>query len=205
MSSPEPQQSQASRASARRRQRSTRLSVATALLVLSALLVGWAVVDGTAWFQALAAIAAVVLGAAATRITRAELLAERRTAARDRARQAADYRDITERRTAENAAFTADMRRKISDREEAISVLEVALSKAQRLAADQTLKLGAEARRADSAERAVAGLGRALEAAESRASDSAVHIVELEAELDVLKAELASLKSAHAARTTRSA
>lgn len=205
MSSPQPQQSHASRTSARRRQRSTRLTVAAALLLVSALLVGWAVVDGTAWLQGLAGVAAVVLGAAATRITHSELLAERRTAARDRAHQAMEYREITERRSAENAVFAADMRRKIADREEAISVLEVALSKAQRLAADQTLKLGNEARRADGAERAVASLGRALEATEARASDSAVRVVELEAELDVLKADLASLKAAHAARVTRSA
>ena len=205
MSSPQPQQSHAPRTSARRRQRSTRLTVAAALLVLSALLVGWAVVDGTVWLQGVAAVVAVVLGAAATRITHSELLAERRTAARDRAVQAMHYREITAQRTAENDAFAADMRRKILDRQEAISVLEVALSKAQRLAADQTLKLGNEARRADGAERAVAGLGRALEAAESRASEAAVRVVELEAEIDVLKADLASLKSAHAARSTRSA
>lgn len=201
MSSLQPQQSQALRRTARRRQRSTRLTVAVALLVGAALLVGWAILDGTAWVQGLAAVAAVVLGAAATRITHSELLTERRTSARDRARQAVEYREITERRVAENAEFAADMRRKIADREEAISVLEVALSKAQRLAADQTLKLGAEARRADGAERSVAGLGRALESAESRLSDAAVQIVELEAELDVLKSELASLKSTRATRS----
>ena len=173
-----------------------------ALLVGGALLVAWALFDGTAWIQGMAAVAAVVLGAGATRITHAELMTERRTAARDRAHQAIEYRAITERRTAENAAFAADMRRRITDREEAISVLEVTLSKSQHLAAEQTLKLGVEARRADGAERSVAGLGRALEATESRASDAMMQIVELEAELDVLRSDLASMKNA---RVTRSA
>ena len=73
---------------ARRRQRSTRLTVATVLLVLSAALVAGTVASGSWLLLVLAAAGAVVLGAAATRITHAELVQSRREANRDRAEQA---------------------------------------------------------------------------------------------------------------------
>ncbi|UUZ60805.1 hypothetical protein [Nocardioides sp. B-3] len=78
MSSPQPQQSHPSRTSARRRQRSTRLTVAVALLVLSAVLVVGAVVSGSALLITVAAVTGVLPGAAATKITHSELAAARR-------------------------------------------------------------------------------------------------------------------------------
>jgi hypothetical protein len=204
MPSLQPQESQA-RSAARRRQRSTRLTVAVVLLVVATVLVGSALVAGTGWLTSLAAVAALVLGAAATRITHTEVMQARRDAARDRAEQAAEYAALTAERTAENAAFTADMRRKIADREEVIDGLEVALSKAQRHAADQTRKLNAEARRADVAEREVAESARLLDSSEDRAAEAIVLVAELEAELDVLRSELDSWKAAAAARRAESA
>ncbi len=202
MSSPQPHQSQASRSAARRRQRSTRLVVAASLIGLSAAVVIASVISGSALLVTVSAFAAVVLGGAATRITHSELMTARVEAARDRARQAQEYRELTERRTAENAAFAADMRRKIADREEALTALENALAKAQKHAAQQTLKYGNEARRADAAERSVATMARALESAANRNGEALVRIAELEAEIDVLRSELAALR---AARATRSA
>lgn len=217
MPSLQPQQSQASaptaptspaptsRSAARRRQRSTRLTVAVALLAVATLLVGWALVAGIGWLTSLVAVAALVLGAAATRITHTEVMQARRDAARDRAEQAAEYAALTAERTAENARFATDMRRKIADREEAIDGLELALSKAQRLAADQTRKLNAEARRADVAEREVSESARLLDASEERAAEAIVLVAELEAELDVMRAELISWKAAAAAQRAESA
>lgn len=217
MPSLQPQQSQASaptaptspaptsRSAARRRQRSTRLTVAVALLAVATLLVGWALVAGIGWLTSLVAVAALVLGAAATRITHTEVMQARRDAARDRAEQAAEYAALTAERTAENARFATDMRRKIADREEAIDGLELALSKAQRLAADQTRKLNAEARRADVAEREVSESARLLDASEERAAEAIVLVAELEAELDVMRAELISWKAAAAAKRAESA
>lgn len=212
MSTLQPQQSQTSRTAARRRQRSTRLTVAVALLVLAAVLVVGAVVAGSSLLVTLAAVAAVALGAAATRITHAELAAARVEAARDRAAQARDYAALTQRRTAENAAFALDMRRKIAAREEVISGLEVALSTAQRQVADQTLKFNAEARRAELAERtqaeqatSIASLERTLGSSEDRAAEAIVLVSELEAELDVLRAELASWQAAATGKRANSA
>lgn len=219
MPSLQPQQSQASapaaqaptsagpsaRSAARRRQRSTRLTVAVALLTVATLLVGWALVAGIGWLTSAVAVAALVLGAAATRITHTEVMQARRDAARDRAEQAAEYAALTAERTAENAAFAADMRRKIVAREEAIDGLEVALSKAQRHAADQTRKLNGEARRADIAEREASESARLLDSSEQRAAEAIVLVAELEAELDVLRSELVSWKAAAAAKRAESA
>ena len=164
-----------------------------------------ALVSSSAVLTAVAAVVAVLAGAAATRITHSELVQARRDAARDRAVQAQEYRALTERRTAENAAFAADMQHRIAEREDAIEVLERALSSAQKNAAEQTLKRGQEARRADAAERGrdAAELGR--DDAESRAAEAIVQVAELEAELDVVRAELDSLRAAAARRDHKSA
>ena len=179
--------------------------VAVALLAVGAAIVIGALASSSAGFTAVAAVAGVLAGAAATRITHTELVVARREAARDRAVQAQDYRALTERRTAEAAAFAADMRRKITQREEALDVLERALSSAQKNAAEQTLKRGQEARRADAAEqgRAAAEQGRAD--AETRAAEAIVTVAELEAEIDVLRSEVEALHAAAARHGHRSA
>ncbi len=164
-----------------------------------------ALASSSAGLTAVAAVVAVLAGAAATRITHSELMQARRDAARDRAVQAQEYRALTERRTAESAAFAADMRRKINEREEAIDVLERALSNAQKNAAEQTLKRGQEARRADAAERGRDEAERGRDDAEGRAAEAIVIVAELEAELDVLRAELDSLRAAAARRNHKSA
>ncbi len=196
MSSLQPQQSQQSRPAARRRQRSTRLSVAVALLVLSAVLVVAAIASGSFLSTALAAVTGVALGGAATKIAHSELAAARVEAARDRADQAHDYAAITERKTAENMSFAIDMRNKIAAREEVIISLETALSGAQRQVIEQTRKLNIEARRADLAESAQRSLERSLNDSESRAAEAIVLVAELEAEIDVLKSELTSWQAA---------
>ena len=195
MSSPK---SPVSRRAARRRQRSARLVVAVSLLGVAALVVVGAIASASSALVSVAAVVALLAGAAATRITHSELMEARRDAARDRAVQAQDYRLLTERRTAENAAFASDMRRKIADREHAMDVLERALSSAQRNVAEQTLKRGQEARRAD-----VAESGR--DEADTRAAEAIMRVIELEAELDVLRAELDVLRASAARRGHRSA
>jgi uncharacterized membrane-anchored protein YhcB (DUF1043 family) len=190
---------------ARRRQRSTRITVAAALVILAAVAVIGAVLAGSWSLLATAALIGVALGAAAVRITHSELMQARHDAARDRAVQAQEYRALTERRTAESAAFAADMRRKINEREEAIDVLERALSNAQKNAAEQTLKRGQEARRADAAERGRDEAESGRDDAEARAAEAIVVVAELEAEIDVLRAELDSLRAAAARRNHKSA
>jgi chromosome segregation ATPase len=180
---------------ARRRQRSTRLTIAVSLLTIAAVLVIAAFLGDSAWFQALAAFASVVLGAVATRITHTELLQSRRDAARDRAEQAQAYRALTEERTAEHAEFTASMTSRIEHQEHALTELEAALSSAQKRAAEATLKFNAEARRAELAEQEGRRTTSQLEEAEERAAEAVVRVAELEQEVDVLRAEIAAWQS----------
>jgi chromosome segregation ATPase len=175
---------------ARRRQRSTRLTVAVTLLTGAAILVTVAFLGSSAWFQALAAISSVVLGAAATRITHTELIQARREAARDRAAQAESYRELTDQRTAEHAAFAAAMQARVDQQEHALVELEGALSAAQKRAAEATLKYNAEARRAELAEQEGRATSARLEEAEERAAEAVLRVAELEQELDLARAEL---------------
>lgn len=212
LQSQQSQSSQSSRTTVRRRQRSTRLSVAVALLVLSAVLVVGAVASGAILLVTVAAVISVGLGAVATKITHSELADARVEAARDRAAQARDYAALTERRMAENMNFALDMRRRIVAREGAIAGLELALSSAQRHVADQTRKVNAEARRADLAETAqrkdadsIRDLKSSLAGSEDRAAEAIVLVAELESELDVLRAELMSWQAAGSSNRANSA
>ena len=198
----------ASPSSNRRRQRSTRLTVAVALLALAAVAVLGAIVSGSWLLVTCAAAVGVLLGAAATKITHNELVTTRRDAARDRAEQAQAYRRLTDERTAENAAFAASMQDRLTRQQAAVEELEVALTSAQERAADATRKLNVEARRADAAERqgrdVEERLGQRLVEAEERVAEAVVRVVELEQELDVVRAELTTVTQAwHAAEATQ--
>lgn len=175
---------------ARRRQRSTRLTVAVVLIVLSALAVAGAVLSGSWLLVTVAAVLGVVLGASATRITHSELMQTRRDAARDRAAQAQAYRDLTVARTAEHAEYTAAMQARMDHQETALGELEVALTSAQKRAAEATRKFNAEARRAEIAEQEGRDVTGRLADAEERAAEAIVRVAELEQEIDVLRAEL---------------
>jgi uncharacterized membrane-anchored protein YhcB (DUF1043 family) len=188
--------SSATRVTARRRQRSTRLTVAVTLLVLAALVVTGAVLSGSWLLVTLAAFAGVVLGAAATRITHTELAQARRDAARDRAEQAQAYRRLTEERSAEHASYVSTMAERIAERESALAELQDALGVAQRRAADATRKMNAEARRADIAEREGERVASRLDEAERTAAEAVVLVAELEQQVDVLRAELESVTAA---------
>jgi chromosome segregation ATPase len=175
---------------ARRRQRSTRLTVAVTLLTIAAVLVTTAFLGGIAWFQVLAAISSVVLGMAATRITYTELLESRRDAAADRAAQAQAYRELTDQRTDEHTAFATAMRSRVNQQEIALGELESALSAAQKRAAEAMLKYNAETRRAELAESDVRATAARLAEAEERAAESQMRVAELEQEVEALRAEV---------------
>ncbi|MGH3363034.1 MAG: hypothetical protein ACRDOM_11305 [Nocardioides sp.] len=174
----------------RRRQRSTRLTVAVVLLVLAALAVAGAVLSGSWLLVTVAAALGVVLGAAATRITHSELLQTRRDAARDRAEQAQAYRDLTAVRTVEHASYVAGVQARMDRQESALTELENALASAQKRAVAANRKFNAEARRAELAEQEGREVTVRLEEAEARAAEAGLRVAELEQEADVLRAEL---------------
>ncbi len=178
----------------RRCQRSTRVAVAVALILVAAALVGWAVLDNVAALGSMAAIAAVVLGAAATRITYVELVQSRRDAAMDRAIQAQDYLGLATQRSAEHADQVTSLQRRIARRETALNELEEALVSAQDRAAEATRLVESETGRADAAVADSAAAALRLVAAEERAAEAIVRIAELEQEVDVVNAELVAWK-----------
>jgi chromosome segregation ATPase len=173
----------------RRRQRSTRMVVACTLIAVAALAVAGAALSGSWVALTVAGVLAVALGAAATRITHAELADSRWEAARDRAAQAQGYRDLTVARTAENAAYVAATSARLSAHERTIQTLQHDLEDAQGCLVEAHQKLVAEQRRAEEAERDVATLRTRLDDAEERAAQAIVRVAEIEQELDVVTAE----------------
>lgn len=166
----------------RRRQRPVRLVIAGTLLLLAALLVGGAVLSGAWLLLAAAAALGVLLGAVATRITYTELADSRRDAARDRARLAQDYRDQTILRVEEHSRYVAAVETRITHQQAAIASLEDELATSRLDLADQT-------RRAEAAEREEARLACELGEAHERLAEAAVHVAQLQRELDVVSAE----------------
>ncbi len=164
--------------------------VAVTLLVSAALLVLGAVISGSSLVTTIAALGGVALGAAATKITHAELLQTRRDWARDRAQQAQAYADLSERRTKEHTEVLATLQARIAAKESAIGELEVAVTEAQGRAAQLARKMSAEARRADLAEGEATEIRARLEEADQRAAEAIVRLAELELEQQALKAEL---------------
>lgn len=179
----------------RRRQRSTRVLVAVLLLVLATLAVAGTAVTGSWVLVTIAAVAALVLGAAATKITHTELLDSRQEAARDRAAQARAYADLTEVRTAENVEFAADMTGKVAKRDATIARLEKRLGDAAAELADARRELAEAGDRAEAAQRANDRLTQQLAAADERANQAVVRVAELEAELDVLTSQIHALEA----------
>ena len=165
------------------------MTVAVGLIVLAALVVAGAALSGSWLLVTVAAGLGVALGAAATRITHPELVESRVEAARDRAVQAQEYNELTQERTAEHAAYVADVQTKISEKEQALDELELALSLSQRRAATSTRKRNAEGRRA-------AGLQVRLTEAEEMSRVAQLRIAELEQEVVALRAELESVTAA---------
>lgn len=188
--------SPSSASASRRRQRSTRVTVAASLIAASAVLVLASVASGNNVLVVFSALVSVALGAGAVKITHSELLQTRRDAAADRAAQARSYRDLTARRTAENVAFAETMKARIAERQEVISQLETELGKALERAAASTLKMNSEARRADLAEAARTEMVAQLDDADQRAAEAIVRVAELEVELDALRAELVTWQAA---------
>ena len=170
----------------RRRQRSTRLTVAVGLLVIAALVVVGAILTGSWAMVVFAAALAIGCGIASTRITYTELCDTRRDAAADRAAQAKDYLILARARSAEHEVYVTSIEARIAEREECLAELEGALGSAQKRAATATRKKNSETRRA---------AALSLQADESRtlAADAELRAHELEQELTVLRAELDSV------------
>ena len=168
---------------ARRRQRSVRLTVAVALLVVAALLVLGAVLTGS--WAVLARSPPLAArgprrGGHPDHPQRADADPPRRRARPGRAGAGLPRPDRGADRRADGASPTP-CRAASRPTRHAIVELEVALTSAQRRAAEATRKMNAEARRADVAERRGRDTAERLDEAEQRAAEAIVRVAELEA------------------------
>ncbi len=160
----------------RRRQRSVRLTVATLLLAVAAVLVALAVGTQSVLLLNISAVAAVLLGATASRIVYAELRAARRSHQADRTAQAKAYQRITEDRVAEGTAFAETMTERLATSVRSVRELESTLVLAEQRVAEAEHRAGAATRRATSAETAVAELREALELRLAELADKAEQV-----------------------------
>jgi chromosome segregation ATPase len=165
------------------------------LLLLAAGSVAGALMSGTPVLVSLAAVAAVVLGVIATRITHSELMLARREGYGGLARQAQAYAGLAEARAEENSRFVTQLRDRLDRSNSALAQIEEALCAAQRRAADAARTIRDEQARAELAEAEGLRFARRFEEAETRAAEAALRVAELEQERDVLRAELDSWQS----------
>ena len=119
---------------------------------------------GTGRWPEAAAVVALVSGVAAARIMQTELVQSRRDAARDRARQAVDYQQLSARAAAEHASFATTMTTRLADREQVIVRLRRALRVALRRADEADEQVRTESRRAGELQAKVEQLELALTA-----------------------------------------
>lgn len=108
----------------RRRQRSTRVTVAVGLLSVAVAAVLVSLPSGSALWIALASVAGMTLAAGALRTMWSEVLESRRENAADRAAAAAAYRNLFSQRAAEHAAFTTAMTERLAQAHLAAHELE---------------------------------------------------------------------------------
>lgn len=143
-------------AGSRRIQRSVRVTVAVALVGGALLVVAAAVATST--LVSLAAVAAVALGAASTRIMYAEVLQTRWEAGRQRAEHARSFQVAMDRNHADHRAYTAMMARRLGDRDRAVAELAGTLRLLERRVDDAESRVRREARRANEAQERLAAV-----------------------------------------------
>ncbi len=188
----------------RRRQRSARVVVAVVLVLLGAGAVAAGLLTSTALLSG-AAVLAVLLGAAATRIVHTELLDSRREAAVDRAELARGYRALTEERVAEQAVFVRRTEASLARQRDALARLEAQVVDAEAQARAAAQQLDAERSRADLAEQEGRRAGERLDDAEGRAAEAIVLLAELEQERDLLASQLRATRAQEEARLAETA
>lgn len=156
------------RTSARRRQRSVRVTVAVVLLTVASVAVIAALPTQSPALLSVAAVAAVVLGWASVRIVWTEVLQSRRENATDRAATATAYKSLFSQRAAEHAEFTTAMTERLAESNHTLHEYQGALVQAQRETAAVQLR---------------------AESAESAHAAALVRVAELERSIELLRAD----------------
>ncbi|HEY6932392.1 MAG TPA: hypothetical protein VI452_03265 [Marmoricola sp.] len=137
----------ASRSSARRRQRSVRVTVAVSLLGIATVAVLVALPTQSPVLLSISAVLAIVLGWAAARMMWTEVLQSRREQATDRAAAASAYKSLFAQRAAEHAEFTAAMTERLAEARLEQRELEGTLLVTEKRAMEAETRLARDSRR----------------------------------------------------------
>src|SRR6478609_7689554 len=149
-----------SRTPVRRRQRSTRVTVAVSLLAVAVVAVVSSLPSQSALWIGIASVVALALAVGALRIMWTEVLQSRRENAADRAAAAAAYVELFSVRAAEHAEFTTAMTERLAEAHLARRELEGLVTQHRG--------------RADRAESAVATLEKTLESLRAEQTEDLV-------------------------------
>src|SRR5689334_8295575 len=164
-----------SRTPVRRRQRSTRVTVAVCLLVAAVAVVLVSLPTQSALWIGAGAVIALSLAAGALRTMWTEVLQSRRENAADRAAAAAAYRNLFSQRAAEHAEFSAAMTERLSLAHQAAHELEGLVVQHETRAQRAESKLATETEAHGQTKERVQQLEHALVALQS--DDSVVDLV----------------------------
>ena len=164
-----------SRTPLRRRQRSTRVTVAVSLLSVAVAAVLVSLPTRSALWTAVASVTAMALAAGALRTMWTEVLQSRRENAADRAAAAAAYRNLFSQRAAEHAAFTTAMTERLAQAHLAAHELEGLVVQHETRARRAESKLATETEAHGETKQRVQRLETALVALQS--DDSVVDLV----------------------------
>lgn len=135
------------RSSARRRQRSVRVTVAVALLGVATVAVLAALPTQSPLLLSISSTVALVLGWAAARMMWTEVLQSRREQAADRAAAASAYKSLFAERAAEHAEFTTAMTERLAKAHLQRRELEGTVIATERRAMEAETRLARDSRR----------------------------------------------------------
>lgn len=158
--------------SARRRQRSVRVTVAVGLLCVATVAVLLALPTQSPVLLSVSSVLALVLGWAAARIMWTEVLQSRREQATDRAAAASAYKSLFAQRAAEHAEFTSAMTERLADANLHSRELEGTLLATERRAMEAETRLARDSRRLVETQERVHELEQELAARRAEEADA---------------------------------
>lgn len=160
------------RSSARRRQRSVRVTVAVSLLGVATVAVLAALPTQSPMLLSASSVLALLLGWAAARMMWTEVLQSRREQATDRAAAASAYKSLFAQRAAEHAEFTTAITERLAEARLLQRELEGVVVATERRAIEAETRLSRDSRRLVEVQQRVHELEQQLAVREAEESDA---------------------------------
>ncbi len=186
------------RSSARRRQRSVRVTVAVTLLAVGTIAVLATLPTQSPVLLSVSSVVGLLLAWAALRMMWTEVLQSRRENAADRAAAATAYRELFAQRAAEHAEFTTTMTERLAESTTSVRELQASLVAAQRRLADVTVRADSSETERDEARARVTALEAELSELRDAHEEAVAHSGPA-AELATWDAKAAEIAAEHSA------